>query len=369
MTFHGIRRVMKKAIFIAHGGKNIGMGHVIRCMSLANAFRLKNYSVKFISKYETGQRALYDHDFEVLPYSDLEEVGEGFHYGTKKELEKDLEFIHNILDEENADVLVVDSYNVTNQFLQAVAKKVRCSIYIDDIAAFPYPVDIVLNGNISAYWLDYKTGYQNQKLLLGLEYNLIRQEYREVPKREMFDNCNSIMITTGASDPYQMTEKIIQILLKYDWLKEYAIHVVIGNGFRDDSKNKINVLALNNSNIIVHENPVKMSSIMMQCDLAITAGGSTLYELFACGVITFSFIYAENQRSTVETSAKKGYLFPIGDYQKINEEEIINKIKLFSENVQMRKELVNRLQKLLDCKGTERIVRKVEEFLIEKQEL
>lgn len=369
MTFHGIRRVMKKAIFIAHGGKNIGMGHVIRCMSLANTFRFKGYSVKFISKYETGQRALYDNDFEVIPYFDIEEVGEGFHYGTKRELELDLEFIHNILDEENADVLVVDSYNVTNQFLQAVAKKVKCSIYIDDIAAFPYPVDIVLNGNISAYWLDYKTGYQNQKLLLGLEYNLIRQEFREVPKREIFDNCNSIMITTGASDPYQMTEKIIQILLKYDWLKEYAIHVVIGNGFRDDSKNKIKVLALNNSNIIVHENPVKMSSIMMQCDLAITAGGSTLYELFACGVITFSFIYAENQRSTVETSAKKGYLFPIGDYQKINEEELINKIKLFSENVQMRKELVNRLQKLLDCKGTERIVRKVEEFLIEKQEL
>ncbi len=361
--------IMKKIIFIAHGGKNIGMGHVIRCMSLANTFRLKGYRVKFISKYETGQRALYDNDFEVIPYSELEEVQEGFNYGSKIELDKDLEFIQKILDEENTDILVVDSYNVTNQFLQAIAKKVTCSLYIDDVAAFPYPVDIVLNGNISAYWLDYKTGYHNQKLLLGLEYNLIREEFRAVAKRVEFDKCNSIMITTGASDPYDMTVKMIQILIKYNWITKYTIHVVIGSGFRDDSKNQIKALASKNTNIILHENPVRMSAIMMKCDLAITAGGSTLYELFACGVITFAFIYAENQRSVVETSAKKGYLFPIGEYKKINEEELIHSIKTVSENKELRKEFVNRLQELLDCRGTERIVSKVEEFLTEKQVL
>lgn len=354
---------MKKVIFVTHGGSNIGMGHVIRCMSLASAFKEKGYQVRFISKYKTGQKVLLENNYEVIPIAGNETQEAGFCYGTEEELKEDMLSIVKVMDKECPDILVVDSYNVTEEFLKAIAKNVKCSIYIDDLAAFCYPVDIIINGNISASLLDYQTGYKTQKLLLGLEYNLIRQEFMKVSKRDNFHKRNSIMISTGAADPFHMTEKILCILMKYEWLKQYTFHVVIGNAFQESVKNKIKEIAAQNKQVIIYENPSRMSEIMMKADLAITAGGSTLYELFACGVITFAFIYADNQRSIVEMADKMGYLFNIGDYTNINELDLISKIEFMFQNTTMRREMITTIQKVIDCKGTMRIVKEVEEFI------
>jgi UDP-2,4-diacetamido-2,4,6-trideoxy-beta-L-altropyranose hydrolase len=357
---------MYKIIFIAHGGSNIGMGHIIRCMSLANTFKLHNHNVIFISKYKTGQKVLLENKFNYIPINGKESFADGFHYGSKEELEEDWQTIKEILIAEKPDIIVIDSYNVTKEFFMELNKHTKCTIYIDDIAAFDYPVDIVINGNISAPLLEYKKTFKNQKFLLGLEYNLIRQEFRNTPKRNVPTQCNSIMISTGAADPHNMTEIILSTLINDSNLSEYTFHVIIGKGFKENAINQIRSMAIESNAIVLHQNPAKMSEIMLKSDLAITAGGSTLYELFACGVVTFAFIYADNQKDLVKESEKNGYLFNIGLYNEINQKDLIKKIIRVAENYRLRKSMVEKIQSVVDCNGTERIVEEVEKVMMEK---
>lgn len=60
---------------------------------------------------------------------------------------------------------------------------VKILVYIDDVNAFSYPVDVVINGNITGKYLDYKSYFKNQKFLLGPSYNLIRDEFKNISKR------------------------------------------------------------------------------------------------------------------------------------------------------------------------------------------
>lgn len=355
---------MYKIIFIAHGGRNIGMGHIIRSMSLAHEFRLHNYEVTFISRYETGQKVLLENGFHLIPINGKEINVDEFYYGSKYELEQDLRVIPEILLSEMPDIVAVDSYNVTTEFFFEIAPFTKCLIYIDDIASFSYPVDIIINGNISAALLKYEKLSENQQLLLGLKYNLIRQEFSNIPRRKVSKKCKSIMISTGASDPHNMTYKILNMLLNSDRISSYSINIVIGKGFKDHAVKQIKELALLNPFVSLYENPPKMSKIMLQSDLAITAGGSTIYELFACGVITFAFIYADNQKNLVETAEQKGYLFNMGYYNRLDEKVMIENITMVSENYSLKKNIVEKIQSVIDCKGTHRIVKVVDAFML-----
>lgn len=366
MTFQAYwRENMYKIIFIAHGGSNIGMGHIIRSMSLAEAFRTNNHTVKFISKYEVGKRTLIENKYELISLEGKELNTQGFVYGSKEELQRDLTLIKEILIIEKPDIIVVDSYNVTVDFFNEIANYAKYVIYIDDICAFDYPVDMIINGNISGPLLNYKKVIQNKKFLLGLDYNLIRQEFSEMPKREVAYKCNSIMISTGAADPHNMTKKILNTILNNSQLQEFKISVVIGKAFNSKNVEEIKLMARDNSSIVLYENPSKISEIMLKSDLAITAGGSTIYELFACGVVTFAFIYADNQKDLVEVSETNGYLINLGYYNEIDANNIIEKIIKVDEDYELRKNIVDKIQDVLDCKGTKRIVNEVEKVMME----
>lgn len=90
--------VEKTVLFLAHGGESVGMGHVIRCCSLATAFRLAGWKVFFYSKLEIGQQYIKEQSFSVFPaVAQKESHAEEFSYGTEEELRKDCEAIKKAL--------------------------------------------------------------------------------------------------------------------------------------------------------------------------------------------------------------------------------------------------------------------------------
>lgn len=353
---------MDMVIFIVNGGISIGMGHIMRSLSLAKQFRKKNYEIKFISKYECGIDVIKNYNFEVIKINTSESsIPEGFNYGTSVELEEDMKKIEEILIIEKPDVLVIDTYNVSNEFFLSMKKHAKCVIYIDDIYSFDYPVDIIINGNVTGENMGYKRLFKEQRFLLGLKYNLIRDEFINIPRKRIKEIAENIMITTGAADPYNMTYQFLKHFLNNNILKGKKYHVIVGNSFQN--KNKIEELAKRHENIYLHYNANKMSDIMLKADIAISSGGSTLYELLACGIPIMSFIYADNQKLIVEKMESLGYLKNIGYYDSINYKILEYKLEQFLLNQQERKMMVEKTRNLIDCKGTERIIEVVKTFL------
>ena len=339
----------------ADGSKNIGMGHVMRCLSLAKGFRNAGIDVVFLSKYEQGILKIRQEKFGVIELAhNGEKSYEGFCYGDANTLKEEAEEIIVAIKNENIDVLFIDSYNVTEEFFLKLKPFVKKLCYIDDVNRFTYPVDVLINGNITGELFNYKSYYENEIMLLGLKYNLIRDEFKGLPSRKLNRMIKEIMITTGGSDPFDLSYRLAKTILTDSAFRTVRINIVAGSGF--ENFDRLRELSRKNLNIVIYENVSKMSEIMLRSDIAISAGGSTLYELCACGTPTLAIIIAENQEAVVETLSNKGYIQSLGWYNRFSDEEFLNKLKLMCEDFEKRECYSKNMQKLVDGEGVNRIV-------------
>lgn len=345
-------------LFIVHGNAQMGMGHVMRSLSLAEAFRERGHQVFFFSKYKPGASIIEDKGFEVIGCIESEASAdiEKFSYGAAEELITDKKVLGANISE-NLDVILVDSYNVTQDFFVWLKKYSKCLAYVDDLNAFSYPVDILINGTAAAFDMGYEK-IQSARLLLGGSYNLIRKEFQNLPCHKVNAEIKNVLITTGNSDPCNMTGKILDILKEKKIYQDFIFHIIVGSGFGRDKRKKFAMLA--GPCVVLYDSPGSMSEIMLKCDLAITAGGSTIYELAACGVPIIAFAYAENQLPQVIAMEREGLLQYIGMFDSLKKEALIDYIQYMRENYEVRRELTRKLQSLVDAKGALRIVEVVE---------
>lgn len=338
----------------ADGGQSIGMGHIMRCLSLASEFRNNGCNVYFISKYEEGIKKILSNNFKFIPLKcTRNSSANGFYYGDETELVNEAKDIIKIIKDYEIDLLFIDSYNVSENYLISIKSNVKKLAYIDDVNKFIYPVDILINGNISAEKMNYKKYYEDEIMLLGAKYNLIRSEFKDLPERKIKKEVEEVMITTGGSDPHNITIKLLDIFLNDDVLKSLTYNVVVGTGFTN--KKEIRELANQYENVVIYENPNKISEIMLESDIAISSGGSTLYELCACGIPTLAFIYADNQRFIVEEMNRLGYIKNIGWYESLVENQVISNVKELIFAYGKRVKMSKLGKKLVDGKGTKRI--------------
>lgn len=346
--------MMIKVGIRADGNKNIGMGHIMRCLSLAKGFRNKGIEVFFLSKYEQGIVKIREEGFEVIELSHNIECNiEGFYYGDSKTLEKEGEEIIAGIRAQSINILFIDSYNVTEGFLLKLKPLVKKLCYIDDLNKFSYPVDILINGNVNGEFLDYEGYYEDEIMLLGLKYNLLRDEFKELSQRLINKEVKEIMITTGGSDPFDLTTHLTELIISDSILKDIGINIIVGNGFT--KLEELRDLSRNNTRITIYESVSKMSEIMLKSDIAISAGGSTLYELCACGTPTLAFIIAENQEPLVDMFCEKGYIQTLGWYNAFSDEDFLLKLKFLCKDYDKRVLFSKKMQKLVDGEGANRI--------------
>ncbi|KXG76351.1 UDP-2,4-diacetamido-2,4,6-trideoxy-beta-L-altropyranose hydrolase [Thermotalea metallivorans] len=351
----------------ADGGAAIGMGHIMRCLSLAKELKRKGYKVYFFSSMKEGIIKIKDEGFDVIviPQIQSEFIKNSGSIGGV-DLEKETDKIIQLIREYHIDLLFIDKYDVTNGYFLKIKPYVKILAYIDDLSQFVYPVDVLINGNITGEYMDYQKYSQDQMMLLGPKYNLIRDEFRDLPLGEIREEAKEILVTTGGSDPYRMSVKIIHMILEDEELRNCIINVIVGNGFIN--KEELRNIAENNKNIILHENVKKISQIMLKSDIAISAGGSTLYELCACGIPTIAFIMADNQELMVRKMAELGYIKEIGWYHAVEKADVVNAVKKLVQNYNMRKSYSQKGRNLVDARGAEKIVEAITERMQKKFE-
>lgn len=359
---------MVKVCIRADGGKDVGLGHIMRCLSLAQTFRRNGDKVYFFSKLDEGIKKIRQENFEFVRLVSAVQEADGYLYDNPTHLADEVSEMIALLQEYRIDVLVIDTYNVSREYFLALKPYVNRLAYVDDINKFPYPVDIVINGNITGKFLGYQKYDQEQGLFLGTEYNMIRDEFSNIPPRTIRRNVKEILITTGGGDPFKLTSKLLDILLKDEEYRHLRLNVLVGSGFTncgnlgDLSKNCDNVFLYANS-VLSHILPdiiySEVSPIMLRSDLAISAGGSTLYELAACGTPAMAIILADNQEGIVHKMDELGYVKSLGWYAQLSEELVLDNLGKIMGDVQRRREMSTKGQRLVDGKGTERIVRSI----------
>lgn len=365
----------------------IGMGHVMRCLSVADALLKRGEEVLFVTADDTPVPLLTKKGvpYRVLhtDYADMEAELPGL-LCILQELTQRAELPEEVLSRMSSQrkdiAILVDSYYVTEKYLAALKKRIT-TIYMDDIYAFSYPVDMLINYNIYGEEMGYEkdAAFADTKLLLGTKYVPLREEFTVgagyVPLREEFTARagqapvmekvsqtagqmanGSVLITTGGSDSFNLAGQLLMEAMKYDALKEKEYHVVSGS--LNPHIGELQALAKKHENIHIHCNVTNMAELMAESEVALSAGGSTLYELCAMGVPVIAFSFAENQERLVQTFARRGITQYGGNYRTDGNKMVQNTIaglETLLEDENLRTEYREKARTLVDGKGAERI--------------
>ena len=228
---------------------------------------------------------------------------------------------------------------------------------MDDIYAFSYPVDMLINYNIYGEEMGYEkdAAFADTKILLGTEYVPLREEFSAAEQQRTAAD-GGILITTGGSDSFNLAGQLLMEAMKYDALKEKEYHVVSGS--LNPHIGELQALAQKHENIHIHCNVTNMAELMAESEVALSAGGSTLYELCAMGVPVIAFSFAENQERLVQTFVKRGIAQYGGNYRTDGNKMIQNTIaglETLLEDENLRTEYRKKARTLVDGKGADRI--------------
>lgn len=342
----------------ADANSKIGMGHVMRCLSVADALVKRGEEVLFVTADDTPVPLLTKKGipYRVLhtDYADMEaELPELL--AVLRELTLRAESPEAALLQRNTSILV-DSYYVTEKYLAALKSRIT-TIYMDDVYAFSYPVDMLINYNIYGEEMGYEkdAAFADTKLLLGANYVPLREEF-SAGEQQRTAADGGILITTGGSDSFNLAGQLLMEAMKYDALKEKEYHAVSGS--LNPHIGELQALAEKHENIHIHCNVTNMAELMAESEVALSAGGSTLYELCAMGVPVIAFSFAENQERLVQTFVKRGIAQYGGNYRKDGNKMIQNTIaglEMLLEDENLRAEYRKKARTLVDGKGADRI--------------
>lgn len=319
----------------------------MRCLSIAEAFRNRGEESIFILADEISRALVESHGFEVLCL-----------YTQWNQLEAETGILIREMKSRQIRTLILDSYFVTEVYLKALRAEAK-TVYIDDLNRFVYSVDLLINYNIYAEAMHYHEAYQtagiSTRFLLGCAYVPLREEFVSV-RRGIRKTAQKLLITTGGTDNYNVAGELLQTFSRCSWFSDMDYYVVVGKFNKNKTALKQQWGSCKNIHLLC--DVANISDYMRDCDMAVTAGGVTVYELLACGIPSVLYTLADNQVCAAETLSAAGIMPYAGDIRTQMAQSLAfmaDYISSVRENAEYRSKLSGRMQKMVDGLGCERI--------------
>lgn len=320
-------------------GHAIGTGHVMRCLTLADAlghfFKDKDPEIIFLSRPHTGNiiEFIQKKGYEVISLSWPEFSGgkdEKSWLGTLQEKDalECLPIIHN------ADLLIIDHYSIDSIWENLIRSHVQKIFVIDDLANRHHNCDILLDQN---FYLDKDTRYQGLipeycQIFTGPEYALLRPEFFEIAKDYSFSrDVKNILVFFGGVDIHHFTDITIKTLYKImqSYHNDFSVKVIMGNSnpHYEYLQKKCKEFGFWS---IKHVDNI--ADYMKWADLSIGAGGTTTWERAKLLLPSVVIAIADNQKRICSDSESLGLVKCAGFYDNFDSNVFENILKNILEN-------------------------------------
>lgn len=303
--------------------EQIGSGHLMRCLTLAEQLRRSGADVHFIARELVGSLHCFvpEHGFalHLLPQHEENPNLTGYAAWLTVPQVADAEETGEILSRmQPVSRLVVDSYALDVVWEQKLRPLVREIFVIDDLANRRHDCDVLLDQN---YYREMEHRYDGLipphcKLLLGSDHALLREEFYEAREhlRERDGILRRILVFYGGSDATGETEKAIHALVQLQ-LPSVAVDVIVGGS--NPRRTQIEELCAKHDVLHYHCQVSNMAEFMARADLCLGAGGTTTWERCFLGLPAIVTAVAENQIAICEDCAEVGYISYLGRWDEV----------------------------------------------------
>jgi UDP-2,4-diacetamido-2,4,6-trideoxy-beta-L-altropyranose hydrolase/UDP-4-amino-4,6-dideoxy-N-acetyl-beta-L-altrosamine N-acetyltransferase len=301
------------AIIRVDASLQMGTGHVMRCLTLAQVLKDNGVNVEFICRKHQGNLIdkIYSNGFNAHEL----EVSEEIEVDTKlahshwlgATQQQDADDCIDIFKAKKIDWLIVDHYSLDEQWQKRLEPYYEKLMVIDDLADRKHQCDILLDQTFGRQQGDYlELTPKGCKLLLGSEYALLRPEFAKWRAysldRRSKPEFKQLLINMGGIDVDDFTGQVLDELKTCTLLSDVNITIVMGGTapHLESVKSKAIMLPYK-TEVKVDEG--HMAEIMANSDIAIGAAGSTTWERCCLGLPTIQIVIAKNQQFLAETLA------------------------------------------------------------------
>jgi len=323
----------------------MGTGHVMRCLTLAEALRDRGLDVCFVAADLTPsiERRLMAED---IPVRLIDPATDGL-----------AETTLGIARELGANAIVVDGYHLSGDWRLALrASGVPILAFQDQDDGIPLHADLVLNAAADPADTKWRRAAPDAKFLTGPRHVLLRRELRQAwaAPADPIAGRRAILVSFGGADPAGLTLPVTAAL---DRLlgADVILDVVVGGSVPGGAGLALRVAALGEQ-IAIHLDPPEMGPLMARAGLAVSAAGGTIGELAALGVPALIAIVAENQVAGAAAAVADGWCEVFDARVPDAVEAIAERAAALWADPAQREAMALRTRGLIDVEGAERVV-------------
>lgn len=324
----------------------IGTGHVMRCLALAQAWQDAGGKAVFAAaEMPSG----IEHRLEIEGFSIVRMQGLG---GGVEDAGRTVELVR----QNGATWLVVDGDRFDVAFLEKIQSGGARVLLIDDYAQRKsFPAELILNPNLDTREESYRIAGASCRLLLGESYIMLRREFTGGREERMFPELGGrVLVTLGGSDPENLTPQIVEALGR---LPGSEITVIAGPAYRFVTE----LERTRSHNVHVVFDAENMPKWMAHADMAVIAGGGTLWELLYVGCAVLSYARNRAQGRLVEKLEMKGALRNMGATADFDGVALATAVEELGRSKKVREQMGNTGRQLIDGKGATRVLQAMQE--------
>ncbi|MBN1280622.1 MAG: UDP-2,4-diacetamido-2,4,6-trideoxy-beta-L-altropyranose hydrolase [Candidatus Thermoplasmatota archaeon] len=339
--------------FRVDASPDIGLGHLMRCLALSEELKNRGHYCLFFTKTNNpeviNRIKAYHHDSSLIP--------------AFVSIQQDRDMLISYAQDQKIDWVVTDHYGIDASYIQVIKQRGFYVLSIDDTAQIHYYSDIIVNQNICAEKLEFSTEPYTIPLL-GPSYVMLRDELLVREKKKYHTKVKKLLLLLGGSDSQNYILTILQSIANV--IQNIELLVVIGpfnphkailQAYAEETDLPINCLY----------SPKNMAEYYLQADLAISAGGSSCYELAYFGIPSLIITVANNQRGVAYGFHTNRIGLYLGEQAEIKPEHLRDKVKELVEDKSLRDRMRQNGMNLVDGKGKAHIVDSMERIACKKK--
>jgi UDP-2,4-diacetamido-2,4,6-trideoxy-beta-L-altropyranose hydrolase len=332
-------------LFAADSGPEVGGGHLMRCLSLAQALAGRGATCAFMAPRDAAG---------VLDAFAGKAIGRlkasqgrlpGFAYESASQT-----------DQWGADVVVIDHYGISAGLEQRFRRAGRRIVVIDDLADREHDCDLLIDPGLGRRDADYRDLVPAAaRVLAGPDYALLRSEYAQARPEALSRRVpgaapTRLLVALGLTDLRGITGRVLNIVLPQ--LGDLEVDVVVGA--RAPSLTWLKHLTETDGRLRLHVQSNEMSRLMTLADIAIGAGGSSTWERACLGLPSISLILAENQRQMAQGLDSDGAVLAVDAVGEGLPERLLAAFQRLTTDAQLRTRLADASAALCDGLGANR---------------
>lgn len=291
---------MKKIIFRADASTRLGTGDLVSLVNLSKYFERSGWEAHFIVRN-------YKAAGEIIRKRAIKRffiIEEGFGIG------EEIGIINGYIADNGIDVIFLEiTERPLTEYAGITGNAIQACINFDGV--IHKKIDLVVNWDICAEKLYDMKKYPKTKFLLGIEYAALPVEFDfdKIGRRNYSPKARDLLITMGGADEFNFTRKIVDSIIKNKI--DVKLDIVIGSGypFKEELEKAMKSSSLDYK---IEDNVTDMLSRFMSCDMAISAGGFSAFELIASRTPCLLIAVYEHQVSRCEYFDRKGWATYLG---------------------------------------------------------